>query len=128
MLEPKGDKSDYEVRHTPQEGPAFYKLKMVDIDQRAVYSQLVQLNFNCEKATVQIFPNPASDAIHISTQGLKGLVMFALISSEGRIVRTAINHQHEMIMDTKSLAEGAYNLVMNNADGRKEVHRIIIKH
>lgn len=127
-LEAKGNQSNYSVIHVPQEGVVFYKLKMVDIDQRAVYSSIKQINFHCEKSDIHIFPNPASDAIHISTQGLKGLVMFALISSEGRIVRTAINHQQEMVMDTKSLAEDVYNLVMTNADGRKEVHRIIIKH
>lgn len=123
-----GRTSTYQLAHTPEEGIAFYKLGMIDIEGQKIESEIVTLQMNCNKPDINVFPNPADTVLHIQCQGLKGLVMFALINSEGRMVRHQVNNNNKMQLDLINLPNGIYSLVMNNADGHKEVFQVLIQH
>lgn len=123
-----GRTSTYQLAHTPEEGIAFYKLGMIDIEGQKTESEIVTLQMNCNKPDIHVFPNPADTVLHIQCQGFKGLVMFALINSEGRMVRRQVNNNNNMQLDVKNLPNGIYSLVMNNADGHKEVFQVMIQH
>lgn len=124
----RGFSSTYTFDHTPKEGMAFYKLKMVDIDMKAGFSQVLSLNISCNDSVVHVYPNPADMALHVDVKGQKGMVLLALVNADGRIVKTVVNQNDSSIIDTSRLPDGYYSLVMTNADGHKEFHKILVKH
>jgi uncharacterized protein (DUF1501 family) len=124
----KGSDSIYQIKHTPQDGYAYYKLKVVDKNGQVSFSQVVSLSYKCNQGTVHVYPNPADTVLHIDVKGEKGLVMFALIDSNGRMVKTIVNNNMNSIVDTSKIPSGIYSLVMTNADQRKSFFKVVVKH
>lgn len=78
------------------------------------------------ETTLQLYPNPASEAITIKTVG-KNIEKISIHSLVGQTVLTAIgNGTAEQNLDISTLSAGTYLVVINTENG-KETVKLIVK-
>ncbi|MES2430811.1 MAG: SdrD B-like domain-containing protein [Bacteroidota bacterium] len=112
------NRNDYTIKHDqPKAGANYYRLKMIDIDGRAVYSNTVMINVTITAINIAgIYPNPFADKINISlATDINGLVKVRLINAAGQVLRNQQNAVRAgvnviAINDLKSLTSGTYLL------------------
>lgn len=122
----KGENYSYSIKHNPAQGKAYYRLKMVDIDDKREYSRTVVLDIQCSKSSVSVFPNPASLYLNVNIAGsdAKG-TMASLISTSGQVVLTRNLQNGNTQLDVSRFAPGIYNLRLVNNFGTQNVKVII---
>ena len=76
-----------------------------------------------ESLSITVFPNPTSSILNIA--GIKGLTKLLLYDALGKLVFEKEASTNSVIMDIKSLKDGFYTLLTENADGRT-FHKIMI--
>ena len=108
-------------------GKHIFRLKQIDLDGKATYSSLLELEFSAGGSDLlRVYPNPlsSSDLLHIQTSvELNGPVRIELLDLSGRLVQQE-NHedwqQKETITLGKDLPAGVYLLRIVNAGLRAE--------
>lgn len=106
-----GTVKDYNYSHNYiNKGKNFYRLKMVDKDGKAIYSdiRMVEYNFN---DTIAIFPNPVIDVIHVNTSSNQQNI-YRVLDVKGRAVLQGQLNSNKII-GVKSLSGGVYMLQVN---------------
>jgi hypothetical protein len=106
------------------DGNYFYRLKMIDIDGKALYSSVISANISCSgQSNLIVFPNPARDKIVIKSNG--NINEIILIAANGQIVNMQkANAAREVEMDIHDLAAGLYLLRVSNGDGNNKSFKI----
>ena len=96
-------------------GKLFYRLRMVDVDGRFTYSQVIWIN-SIGGNRVSIYPNPAKDWININIGSSPLLKTTAgMFDVHGRLLRIiSISNDQEQI-NVKELTKGVY--IIKFADG-----------
>ena len=96
-------------------GKLFYRLKMVDIDDRFTYSQVIWINSDASGRII-LYPNPAIRTLNINTGGANLIKTTASVYSvDGRIVQNILITGAQVQVDVHTLAKGTY--VIKFADG-----------
>ncbi|UAY52025.1 T9SS type A sorting domain-containing protein [Ferruginibacter albus] len=93
-------------------GQTYFRLKQIDIDGSFEYSSIVSVKNYCTTSFITIFPNPASNSVHItglinSTNNIK------LTNESGATIKNWINTP-ERDFDISSLAKGIYFITIEN--------------
>lgn len=116
--------SEYHFTHqTPARGNNYYRLKMIDFDQTYALSTISHAYFNAGAET--IYPNPTSDAIHISSLNPGQIAKFELINSKGNVVMRRESDKSDAIHLDKFPA-GSYTLRIFNKDSTVSNHKIVV--
>jgi len=99
---------------TPAAGIDYYRLKQVDVDGNANYSNVVSLNFDAKSAfQLSFYPNPAKGQVTMKIGcSAAGAAYYAVMSGEGKVLKTGIvglgagtsNHT----LDISDLPAGSY--------------------
>jgi len=97
-------------------GKVFYRLKMIDIDDKFTYSHVIWLNNEQSGGGTIIYPNPAKDVINIST-GSEGLLKTTagLYNTDGRLMQNILINNRQQQINVQSLPTGIYTIKF--ADG-----------
>jgi len=96
-------------------GKLFYRLKMVDIDDRFTYSQIIWINSDASGRII-LYPNPSTRTLNINTSGANLIKTTASVfTSDGRLVQNILITDAQQQVDVNSLAKGTY--VIKFADG-----------
>jgi hypothetical protein len=74
---------------------------------------------------VELFPNPASDIVHIRTTGLT-LSHIRVIDLQGRVLLNENGDHHEI--DVTSIPPGMYLIQLSTIDGRYVNRKMVIRH
>jgi hypothetical protein len=98
-------------------GKTFYRLKMIDIDQRSIYSQVIGVTNN-NKGSISIYPNPATAITYINTGNSLLNTQATLHDANGRLLQTVLITTNPQPISLQHLAKGVY--VLQFADGRVE--------
>ncbi len=106
----------------PYSGVSYYRLKQTDYNGDFSYSKPVAVKINEEGITMQVFPNPASDFIQISSSDDKA-VQLTLMDPTGKIINIQ-QHQQFTSIDISNLAPGIYFLVADDGVSSKSTFRI----
>lgn len=123
-----GRGGNYTFNHQPKEGFAYYKLGMRNQDGHVVYTKVLSVNVQCLVVEVKVYPNPATDYLHIDIKGSLSPISLTLITETGAIVKFTMNQNDNTIMYTRDLPNGIYHLVATNNAGHKEFHKVVVKH
>ena len=102
---------NYTFLHTaPRQGIVnYYRLKQVDIDNRANYSDIRSLKFVSEKATmVRAIPNPVKDMLNVTV--LSNDISIRINDISGRLVFTTKLQQGTHHVNTGKWLAGLYQL------------------
>lgn len=117
---------DYEFLNTkPVVGNNFYRLKMVDIDGKYKYSNIVLLKKSAKGHTIVAYPNPAASEINVLPEGVpNGTTLFISIADASGKTIYQKQHVAENIaipISLNSFASGIYFLNISNGEQWREV-------
>jgi hypothetical protein len=104
----------------------FYRLKMVDIDQRFTYSPVSVINISKEAAVVWLYPNPVGTraALQVAAS-VKETISFRIINAAGQPVQSGgYNLQkgnNRFELETAKLPAGQYFLVLEGTGTNERI-------
>ncbi len=103
----------------PVSGRNYYRLKMIDNDNKFKYSNIISLNWNVKDSKVLIFPNPASDQVNIEIpQEWRSGAVVALFNSNGQqIVNKKYPSSSVITLPLTSVNSGIYMLKVMQVNG-----------
>ena len=111
-------------------GNNYYRLKMMDPAGNKIYSNTILLKYS-GKATIKIWPNPATNRIIVSQSGatINGQSI-RLINAAGHTVSPSGVHNNGQSVEitVSTIPNGIYWLELKQKDGTKKVERIVIRH
>jgi hypothetical protein len=119
---------NYNYNHAkPAIGHNYYKLEQVDINGKAkIASQIVDLEWNSNGSTVNMYPNPTKDVLNIDIASSKEAnIVLKLLDMSGRIVKQVqartITGVNNIKISLSELSNGVYSLqVIENNKLTKE--------
>lgn len=92
----------------PFSGINYYRLRMYDNSGRSTFSKVVTATVKAGTFIMNVFPNPASDNITITTENTTGKGEIQLTDVAGTIIYTVAAGPHKTIIDVSRLAPGVY--------------------
>ena len=112
-------------------GTNYYRLKMVDLDGTAVYSEVKALQGSMI-SQLSFFPNPARDFVNVTLGGTSaGTVTVRLISQTGVVLQEKIvsgGSATTVTFPLQQAATGWYILHVSSADGLHESSKLLVSH
>jgi CSLREA domain-containing protein len=105
------------IDRIPLPGANFYRLRMVDLDGRFTYSNIVLANRSLTADAIVLFPNPASNELGLQLSG-SGLLTVSILSADGRKLdkkEFQLSGSLSTVLDISMLPKGVYILVAENA-------------
>ena len=113
-------------------GYNYYRIKSVDINGKANYTQVVKVLIGKSESEITVYPNPIIDGtsnIQLNNQP-SGIYEIKLINPLGQeIILKRIIHAGGNIVETIKLnsgsAKGIYQLKVIKPDGSKQVKRVL---
>lgn len=91
-------------------GVSQYRLRQVDLDGRAAYSDIKLVKGMQQEGLIQVFPNPTQDgSVHVVINGQNNPVDIQVVDMNGRIVRQVLNTPGNEIR-ISGLSSGIYTL------------------
>jgi hypothetical protein len=106
----------YEYRTNSQPAYSFYRLKIIDSDERTTFSNVVSMLTDCQASEqFSLYPNPAVNNIRVS--GVHKGELIRVLDPSGRTVIT-LKSPTEQVLDinVRNLSAGTYYIVL---PGRK---------
>ncbi len=106
------------------EGQYDYRLKMIDVDGRFEYSDIVSVNSKCNSTEIILYPNPSNQSTFLKIKAqTKENYQIKIINIFGSILyRTSVDINHEtkvITLPTQSFSKGIYSVVIE-AETEKE--------
>jgi hypothetical protein len=109
-------------------GTTFYRLKLVDLDGKNQYSNIISVHSNCENTGVKVYPTLNNGTVHVSLPGgyeHTTLSVFNILSQKMSVSSTD-NGQRLRTIQLNGLPAGTYFLKIANGD-HVESHKIVYK-
>jgi Secretion system C-terminal sorting domain len=115
----------YELTDNNLSSINYYRLKMVDIDGKFNYSEVIKINFG-NKTEIRVSPNPASAMLTIHFNNVQpSKMLLQLVDMNGRIIKEeSINTNTTKLFSLNGIAKGLYYLKL--IDGKEVITKKII--
>jgi hypothetical protein len=100
---------------------------MVDADAKFTYSKILAVRFDGNNS-LQIFPNPAKDILHVQVTGSNENALLQIIDATGRKVKEqkiSIDGATSVSVDITDLSKGMYHLLFKT--NLKTEHQKFVK-
>ena len=122
----QGDNHAYSTTHNSGQGKAYYRLKMIDLDGKYEYSNVIMLDVRCGKSTISVFPNPATTLINVNISGVDARgTMATLINTAGQVVLNKNLQNGTNQLDVSKFAAGIYHLKLVSNTGTENIKVLI---
>lgn len=103
----------YSYRHVqPANGINYYRLKMIDKDDRFTYSFIVAVTVDNYQPVVRIYPNPVSDILHIDLPAKRDETMLCILTDAGG--RTVASRSFTLVKGMNRLSWNLLNIAHGN--------------
>jgi hypothetical protein len=116
--------ADYSAYHNLAAGVNYYRLRMVDIDGRFTFSNVIRLQTGVQKG-ILVYPNPAVNTITLSLPA-PGEAAVKIFSNAGSLVYESTVSGNSVSINIEKLATGLYTVLVNQG-GNVFTERIIKK-
>jgi uncharacterized repeat protein (TIGR01451 family) len=119
--------NQYQFTHSQNKtGNHFYRLKIVDLDGKFIYSKVLKLTIGKNDYDLfSITPNPAFAKISITGNGITSITLYDIA---GRLVFTKNeNAVLSTTLDISALTSGIYTVWVQSADGRQQSKKLVIQ-
>jgi hypothetical protein len=112
----------------PAAGINYYRLRMVDLDNRYGYTDVKVVRFASVVSSVSFFPNPARDYVNVSLgQGSTKELTIRLVSLSGQVLQEKKASAGGIVsFPVQQYPAGLYILIVNGADGLMESSKLMI--
>ncbi len=109
--------SNYQFTHfKPGAGVHYYRLKEVDMDGHFSYSPIVSAKINASGTEINIYPNPASDHIVITYQGITANYVRIMNAAGSMVGQYSLNpNSGQTTISLNGLARGNYFVEIVNS-------------
>ncbi len=94
----------------------FFRLKMVDVDGKYTFSDVIPLSVKCDANNVNVYPNPATDFLQVNIDKNK-ISNIVIINAEGKTVLTTTLQFENNKISIKALPAGLYVVKVINEFG-----------
>lgn len=118
----EGQGTSYEIEHysaydTPNAlGAVYYRIKQVDFDGTASYTDIAKVTIDTNKGTLSIFPNPATNYLELTVND-DSFYNYSILDLQGReLNKGVLSHNTERI-SLLNLLPGNYFINLTNASG-----------
>ncbi|MEJ0103711.1 MAG: T9SS type A sorting domain-containing protein [Bacteroidota bacterium] len=118
-----GTEDNYSYVHTQPSAINYYRLKMIDLDGKFLFSQILRISISTVQ-DVTIFPNPAKNYMTVTMPGTKPAVI-ELISNKGEIVMKKQVAASAALIDISNLSAGIYTVRIRQ--GEKTIINKLVK-
>ncbi|MBY0425306.1 MAG: T9SS type A sorting domain-containing protein, partial [Cytophagales bacterium] len=117
---------DYQYSHQNTSYINYYRLRMVDLDGKFIYSQVRVIDFK-DELEVLIYPNPFEGSTKLMVKGFeKKSVEIRIISAQGTLVYDSPMVSGEYLYIGDQLASGMY--MVQVTDANRVITKKIVKH
>ncbi len=111
-------------------GTNYYRVKILSVDGKVNYTQVVMVANGKQQASISVYPNPIiNNVVRLQFNNQPaGIYKTKLINSAGQILLTkSINHSenNEETINCESLPMGIYQLQINKPDGKDIIIKIL---
>jgi hypothetical protein len=114
---------DNDVKNIAQ----YYRLKVILTDQSVIYSPTITLRNTLVSSSVVIFPNPASERLHVKLNSSNQKYLYEVIDLYGsKVLNGTIEADNEFVIPVNHLNKGNY-LIKIISDKVVETHRFQIE-
>jgi Secretion system C-terminal sorting domain len=114
--------SSYSFENKAASGKSFYRLKLNDRNNTFTYSKIIPVIINCDNVSINVYPNPASDILHVNINS-NVLNRVVICNAAGKNISTSILQNGDNNINIKYLPKGMYVVkVLNDIDTK--VYRI----
>lgn len=108
----------------PANGTNFYRLKMVDLDAAYTFSRVIAVKSEESSATVQVFPNPATDVLQLQLpSAARSTATISITDMMGRVLQTSTVQLAEgnnaNSISIYHLTPGTYQLIIVNGEEKQ---------
>ncbi len=114
------------VHPEPVNGENLYRLKMIDKDQTFAYSRIQSVTFDGIPAQNIVFPNPASERIHLGIKDIGKLESVRIYGLGGKTVYSASGKGISKTIDIRALSSGSYVVEILNKSGKVKAVKIAV--
>lgn len=112
--------TQYSYLHAyPIGGLHYYRLKMMDTDDRFTYSPVIKINSTPPSFVVKVFPNPVAEMLYLSVSASENkTIPFYLYNSAGKLIDTRefklIKGSNLFSWNLQTLMPGSYTISSGN--------------
>lgn len=122
----KGTASDYALSFAQDTRQAWYRLRMVDLDGKSVYSPVAGLQLDCMQENLEVYPNPSEPGsvmtVRLTSPVGRGNVTLQVFDMTGKMVYSAGVQANDGVnsytLPTAAWAPGTY-IVLFTGNGWK---------
>lgn len=120
----------YAATHSkPVYGTNFYRLKMIDLDGKITYSDVVAIKIKNDNYKVSVFPNPVQNEVRVQIPAAgRGDCVIQIQDISGKLIRQKSVQLNNALLSTsinvEDLSKGTYILVVQYGDTR-EIQKIV---
>lgn len=107
------------IDQQPLQGINFYRLRMVDLDGKFVYSKIIAVKIDGDNISLLMFPNPANDILFLQLSGVNENAVIQIIDINGRKIKqakVALNGSTSFSVDIRNLPKGTYSLLLREKE------------
>lgn len=109
-------------------GNYYYKLKMVDLDERFEYSKMIFVKSSCLEPSAFVYPNPIlkSKVVEVQLANFGDIIRENLIDITGRVLQTQILKNGTNTIDLAHIQSGVYWLTIHDSDKKEKILKLAI--
>ena len=117
--------ADQQLTQLENNREILYRIKQVDVDGKFEYSKTIELVNNIQPFAINVYPNPATDIVHIDLNGSEDFQYLNVLDMQGRsMLNSPIQGQIEnnIKLDVRSWPKGNYIIMakgMNGSESKK---------
>ncbi|WP_017257166.1 LamG-like jellyroll fold domain-containing protein [Pedobacter arcticus] len=107
-------------------GTNYYRLKQLDFDGQAKYSEICFVTANLKLAEFTVYPNPAKESINLQFPENKFKTAKLLNATGTLFLEKDLENQTTISLNTSKIAPGTYILVLKNLNGSTQSKKVIL--
>lgn len=103
----------------------YYRLQNIDKDGSYTYSKIVQIIYNIQHLTFNIYPNPAKDRVYINGNNINEI---RVTDNSGKMVLyKTFNGANNVQLNIATLAKGLYIVQVKDSKGNVGVEKLVVE-
>jgi len=121
--------SDYQFVYNQGTTKSFYRLKMIDIDGKFLYSKTMSLSTNClGKQTITIHPNPVveNQKLSVIVNGYDNLLKGELFTVSGQLLATYTLKEGTNTIELNNRPMGTYSLRVSAGNQVAKSFKVVV--
>lgn len=116
----------YSFNYTPQAGTGYYRLKMIDQDNRFEYSNIITVRTQCKlNPAITLHPNPTTHTAYID--GLQQGSIIKVYGTNGQLLTERKTTKTTEEINLSDRPSGTYTILIINEAGTS-VHKLTVLH